>query len=314
MRRSPAGTGSDIQFTPDDNGQFVITLTATNSAGSTSVSRTVAVANVAPTPLITGPTTGREGEVIELAGSATDPAGANDTVSLLWSVTQGGLQVASGSGASFQFRPGDDGQYMVSLIASDEDGGSASTELIVSVDNVPPTASLSGPTSGIEGSPLTLLGSATDPAGSNDTLTFTWLVAKDGLAFDSGSGRNIQFTPDNNGLYQVTLTVSDEDGGVDVVSQAVTVANVAPVIAGLTNSAAQAGDVALHEPVSITATFTDVGLLDTHTARLDWGDGSVPQPATILEADGSGTIDASHAYSEGGLYTITPRAERPGRG
>ena len=299
------GTGSDIQFTPDDNGSFVITLTATNSVGSTNISRSVSVANVAPTPLITGPATGREGEVIAWAGSATDPAGANDTVNLLWSVTQGGLQVASGSGTSFQFRPGDDGQYVLTLIASDEDGGSASTELIVSVDNVAPTASLSGPTSGIEGSPLTLLGSATDPAGSHDILTFTWLVAKDGLAFASGSGRNIRFTPDNNGLYQVTLTVSDEDGGVDAVGQEVTVANVAPVIADLTNNAAQAGGVTLHEPVSITATFTDVGLFDTHTARLDWGDGSLQEPATIRESHGSGTIAASHAYRESGLYTIS---------
>ena len=65
---------------------------------------------------------------------------------------------------------------------------------------------------------LSLGASATDPAGSNDTLTYVYQVFKDGNAFASGSGVNetsFAFTPDDNGGYQIVLTVSDEDGDGD---------------------------------------------------------------------------------------------------
>src|SRR5205085_8039322 len=55
--------------------------------------------------------------------------------------------------------------------------------------------------------------------------------------------------------------------------------------------------------VTVSASFTDVGVADTHTATLDWGDGAVV-PATVSEAGGSGTASGSHTYAAQGTYTV----------
>jgi hypothetical protein len=52
--------------------------------------------------------------------------------------------------------------------------------------------------------------------------------------------------------------------------------------------------------------FTDADLLDTHTATIDWGDGSPVQPLFVQESGGgSGTLSANHLYIDDGHFTIT---------
>ena len=53
------------------------------------------------------------------------------------------------------------------------------------------------------------------------------------------------------------------------------------------------------------AHFSDPGTLDTHTATVDWGDGSDPEPVQIDGRPGSGLLNASHDYAEAGTYTVT---------
>ena len=50
---------------------------------------------------------------------------------------------------------------------------------------------------------------------------------------------------------------------------------------------------------SISSAFTDPGSADTHTAIVDWGDGTT-SPATI----GPGSVTASHTYSAAGIYAL----------
>lgn len=54
---------------------------------------------------------------------------------------------------------------------------------------------------------------------------------------------------------------------------------------------------------TLAATFADPGVLDTHTATIDWGDGTV-EPSTVTQANGSGTVSGAHAYINEGLYTV----------
>jgi len=62
-----------------------------------------------------------------------------------------------------------------------------------------------------------------------------------------------------------------------------------------------------HINVSTSAevlSFTDVGVLDTHTATIDWGDGT----QTVRQrhrTNGSGTVTGSHTYTTFGTYTVT---------
>ncbi len=73
----------------------------------------------------------------------------------------------------------------------------------------------------------------------------------------------------------------------------------APVVdAGPTQS------VALGSAVNILASFTDTDALETHTATIDWGDGTPPEAGVVSEADGSGTVSGSHTYSAIGTYNV----------
>jgi hypothetical protein len=53
------------------------------------------------------------------------------------------------------------------------------------------------------------------------------------------------------------------------------------------------------------AGYTDPGLADTHTATVDWGDGTPPAAGTVTAGSGSGTVDADHVYDAPGVYTVT---------
>jgi hypothetical protein len=81
----------------------------------------------------------------------------------------------------------------------------------------------------------------------------------------------------------------------------ITVANVAPTVGPVTGAPAE--PVPLNTTVAIEAAFTDPGVLDTHTAEIDWGDGTVSTLA-VPQEDGAGTVSGSHVYATPGVFPI----------
>ena len=221
---------TEVEITAQDDHGGVSTLTFT-----------VTVGNVNPTPVIESINAVRvEGTSITVTASATDPAGTNDTLTYSYSVLKNGASFATGLGVdqtSFSFSPDDNGSYQITLTVSDEDGGSAVASQTISVGNVNPTPVIESIGAvRLEGTAVLVAASATDPAGANDTLTYSYSVLKNGSAYASGSGvdqTSFSFAPYDNGSYQITLAVSDEDGGSAVTSQTITVNNVIPIITGL---------------------------------------------------------------------------------
>lgn len=61
------------------------------------------------------------------------------------------------------------------------------------------------------------------------------------------------------------------------------------------------------EPAAFMLTFSDRNLRDTHTATIDWGDGSGPVPAAVRESNGRGEVDAVHTYASYGSYRVVVR-------
>ncbi len=61
--------------------------------------------------------------------------------------------------------------------------------------------------------------------------------------------------------------------------------------------------------VHVEKSFTDAGILDTHEATIDWGDGTPPESAVVQTAvvDGriEGTILGNHVYEDNGSYEVT---------
>lgn len=174
----------------------------------------------------------------------------------------------------------------------------------VTVTNVAPTLTISGAASVNEGSTYTLNLSTSDPGA--DTITSWTINWGDSVQVVSGNPSSVTHTyGDGPNGYTISATATDEDGTYAAGNTvAVTVDNVAPVITGVSNSSPTIGGAHENQNVTISATFTDAGVLDTHTGTIDWGDGST-SVGTVVESGGSGSISATHAYVNGGIYTVT---------
>lgn len=61
------------------------------------------------------------------------------------------------------------------------------------------------------------------------------------------------------------------------------------------------------QPVALTLSFRDRNKRDTHSATVDWGDGSGPQAAGLSERKGRGEMSAAHTYARAGDYNIVVR-------
>src|SRR5207302_5827597 len=131
-----------------------------------------------------------EGAAVNLAGTFTDP-GSADTWTYNWHVvSSNGQVIADGSGQNFSFTPNDNGTYTATFSVTDKDGGVGTSSVVVTVNNVAPTASAGANRTVNEGSAITLFGTFTDP-GSVDTWTYKWhVVSSNGQVIADGSGQN----------------------------------------------------------------------------------------------------------------------------
>ncbi|MCP3978833.1 MAG: DUF11 domain-containing protein, partial [bacterium] len=102
----------------------------------------------------------------------------------------------------------------------------------------------------------------------------------------------------DDGSYDAEVCVDDDDGGTDCGTFPIQVRNVAPAVEAGEDHATSAGVVLDLADLP----FTDPGVLDTHTAIVDWGDGT-NEPAAVAQEAGGGTVSASHVYSVQGVYT-----------
>lgn len=258
------GTADDFSFVPEDNGTYIATLRVTDSDGATGTDDAIITVNNAPPKASAGPNkTVSEGQVVHLDGSLTDP-GTADTHTFLWQVTAGnGQTFGDGTSEGFSFVPDDDGTYTIRFQVTDDDGASDADTVSVTVEDVPPTAN-AGPDQTVrEGDPVMLEGSFTDP-GSADTHTFRWQVsAENGQVIAEGAKEDFSFIPADDGIYDVTFSVADDDGAVGTDTVIIRVENAPPTAsAGPDRTVREGGR------VTFRGSYTDPGSADTHT--LQW--------------------------------------------
>ncbi len=189
------------------------------------------------------------------------------------------------------------GLYTVTVCVVDDDAPGCDDFDVNVSNNVPPIADAGGPYSVAEGDTVTL--DASGSVDSDGTVT-TWLWdAADQLVTLTGAETAMpDFSAADDGDFDVTLQVCDDlDACSDAATVTVTVTNEAPVVDAGGNQVVDSGVAAV-----LLATFTDSGSADSHTASIDWGDGTVESGVVDQVSD---TVSGSHTYAAVDVYTVT---------
>jgi hypothetical protein len=174
--------------------------------------------------------------------------------------------------------------------------------------NTTPTADAGGPYSVGEGGSVGLSGSGSDTDG--DPLTYEWDLDNNG-SFET-LGQSPTFSAagrDGPGSQTVVLRVCDDNGACATSSTTVTINNVAPTIASVTNS----GPVDEGSAATITVNATDpAGVLDPLSYEFDCDDNGLyeitPQAAnsascTYADGPSSHTVNVRVTDGDGGADT-----------
>ncbi len=331
---SPLEEGQVLDHAFPDNGTFRVILGVYNSRGTPGwldPPLEVVIANVAPTAAIQRQNEDPvgEGSTVGLRALVQDP-GSADTFTYAWDC-DGNPATVEGTGSSVSCPAPQDGVLTFGLRVSDDDGGSATASLDVTVQNLAPVALAPAEQRNVpEGSVLTLQGNGQDPGG--DPLTYTWYLP-DGQAVP---GRSLSFPVPDQGEYLLGLEV--EDNGQPALRSArattrVVAVNVAPLAvacggdfdpSGLDPSAPPAQCRRLDvqgregEEMRFTALARDPSAQDSLTYAWDFGvgagwvqgpDPTQPGIAYTYAADGNYTLSLRVSDEDGG-QTVSQLALR----
>jgi PKD repeat protein len=273
------GTGAGPSHTFAAAGTYAVAVTVTDddgATGSVTHSLTVAVPNQPPAAAFTS-------DCADLACSF-DASGASDADGSVvsWEWTFGDGRTATGPAPSHTFATG--GSFDVTLTVTDDDGAtdSVTRRIVAAAPNQAPVARFT-------------------PSGSHLAWSFDGLTSSDAdgsvvsyaWAFGDGrtaAGATASHTYADAGSYDVTLTVTDDDGATDTVTHTVTATTPPP----------NQGPVA-----SFTASCVDLACTVDGSGSSD-PDGTIASYAWAFGDGGAGTgATASHTYGAAGSFQVT---------
>jgi len=174
---------------------------------------------------------------------------------------------------------------------------------IVTTQDVLPVVSAGSNASVNEGATFSETGSFADSSASasySATVSYGDGSAPQPLTLTANKTFALSHAYGKGGTYTVTVTVNDGHNGVGTGTFVVMVRNVPPSVGAISGTA----QVVPGQTVALTASFSDPGFLETHTATFNWGD-STTSAGTVTESNGSGSVAGSHVYATTGTYTVT---------
>jgi len=241
------GETSNLQnptHTFEEVGTYTVTVTATDNHGNEgqdSMQFVAFDANHAPTVIITAiPTNGEAPLTVVFNAVGVDPDG--DTLTYSWDFGNGDTAETQTTVYTFE----NEGTYNVVVTATDSNGNTGTDSVVITVSdehddtNIPPTAIASAnPLSGDALLVVSFVGIGIDVDGT--IVSYHW-------NFRDGSTSNQQnpvHTFVNQGIYEVVLTVTDDDGATGSDTVLITVTgdmNVPPVIFPIPDQITCVGD------------------------------------------------------------------------
>ena len=265
------------------------------------------------------------GLLITLDGTgSSDPDG--DTITYAWEFeskpSDSQVSLSDGAAQNPTFTADVAGDYAVSLVVSDGNASSDPDTVTVQISaaNQPPVADAGPDQSVTTGDSVTLDGSQSlDP--DEDLITYAWefsqLPEGSAATISDATIVNPTFTADTDGVYSVTLTVSDPDGlessdSVDITAEtanSVPIASAGPDQNVVTNSLVLLDGSASSDADNdgLTYSWEITSKPEGSTAALD--DDSSPNPSFTADFDGEYLIDLTVndgiASSESDTVVIT---------
>ncbi|UCD91630.1 MAG: PQQ-binding-like beta-propeller repeat protein, partial [Methanobacteriota archaeon] len=324
------GTGPTPTHTYHDDGIYIVTLTVTDSEGLQDTDQcSITVLNVPPTPKWTSRSVDGtilkppypEGKEILFEATVYDP-GIYDTFTYDWDFGDGTIRLDAGPSVVHAY--GDNDTYIVVLKVTDDDGG-------VGIDDTPPLLSTNeDPVASIsiprcpyfEGGPACPIdGFFTDP-GWLDTHSAVWdfgdgeyetaVITEENEPPDATGMSSTSHVYGDNGAYNVTFTVVDDDGGSHTALAWVSPYNLSPSISIDIPSSVNEGEL-----FNLGIIATDPGSDDLFI-DISWGDGTFesathynngvgPDPPNSGPGVFPFTIHAnfSQVYGDDGNFTIS---------
>ena len=216
---------------------------------------------------------------------------------------------------------------------SDGDGGVTTDDIDFSIYNSPPTAMLGAPLTVVEGSTFLLtLTNATDPSVADQAAGFAFAFWCDSgfgglIGVSALANESTWVAPDTKTATSASKScaamdgpatiwslgaVADKDRLTDLPESQYYYSNdvgwwASSRYIAVTNARPGVGTPAFsrvsRKKVNASLSFTDAGILDTHTCDIDWGDGAT-STGTVTETNGAGTCTGQHKYARRGRYVV----------
>jgi PKD repeat protein len=272
---SAISTAANPSHTYASAGTYQVSLTVTDNDGATnSITQGVTVvASVGPVASFTSTVTKL---AVSFASTSTDSSGT--IIGYSWDFGDGSA-ISTAANPSHTYASA--GTYQVSLTVTDDAAATNSvTQGVTVVANVAPTASFTSTTMKLA---VSFVSTSTD---SDGTIT--------GYSWDFGDGSEIStaanpsHTYPSAGTFQVTLTVTDNDGSTTPVTQGVAVVANQPPSVSFTASVS-----ALTVGFNASASVDPDGTITSYS--WDFGDESLESPG----------VTTTHTYATGGTFQVT---------
>lgn len=260
----------------DDDGLFPVNLTVIDDDGAKNYTTFfVNILNQPPVAIINASSTkiNRSETVTFDASKSYDVDGYISNYTWIY---PGGMK-EYGKKTTHKFNV-ENGSYRVRLVCIDDDGDIGNTTVMIRVGNLAPKAIAGLDKTAYTWENLTFDGTNSyDPDGK--IVNYTWNFMDGNISHDSFTMHSFA----DDGIYKVTLTVTDNDGMTDTATINVTVYNQAPK--------AYFPDIETETYVNVTFNGTYCSDVDGYIANYTWnfGDGTIsysPQPTHMWKSQG----------------------------